>query len=526
MTEPADPLASRFEDLTVVADDKDEKLFTGELIVRQAGKKQGEECDVVKAESFLSLPLDDVLKGAIAKKGWQEMSKIQEIGIPLFLSEPKAHLIAQAQAGTGKTGTFVISALARMDLVAARAPPESRLNRPQVIILGTTQELVNQIHQVVSEFANPMQLYARRVMSSFDKNAERGGRGGRGGASAGAGRGGGASREAPAWELTRGADFQEQIVVGTAGKVKNLMMAFKHPQKPKPYIDPSDVRVLIFDEADEQLSHKALQDSLFVSEECPRMHSYQRTGIVDGQIGLFSATYSDALRDQARKFVGNDPKFYHEITINPDELVLDKVDNLFIVVGDEQDDAQAIDQKKYQCIFDIWESISNADIVGQSIIFLNDRVRTRKCAEFLRQLGSDAGQIHGDMPKMERERVFNEFRNNQRPSLVTTNVLAKGIDNQSVNLVINVDLPLDEMRRANPTLFVHRIGRAGRWNKGGASVSLISANPAHGEKEMLRIIEQELFANVDRPLIQVVDASKIGDEMVKGNARRDAKRKQ
>jgi hypothetical protein len=68
-------------------------------VIRQAGKQDGEAIDVEKVTSFAELPVYDPIKISVSKKGWQAMSKIQQIGIPLFLSNPPRHMIAQAQAG-------------------------------------------------------------------------------------------------------------------------------------------------------------------------------------------------------------------------------------------------------------------------------------------------------------------------------------------------------------------------------------------------------------------------------------------
>ena len=155
---------------------EDPTLHIGELLVRQAGKEEFGECDVPKAVTFTSLPIDESLKSAIKKKGFSTMSKIQQIGLPLFLSNPPAHLIAQAQAGTGKTATFVLGSLARMNKELLSADLKTRINKPQVIILAVTQELVTQIAVTVNEFGQDMGIHARRVMSDINKSVD-GGRG-------------------------------------------------------------------------------------------------------------------------------------------------------------------------------------------------------------------------------------------------------------------------------------------------------------------------------------------------------------
>lgn len=114
----------------------------------------------------------------------------------------------------------------------------------------------------------------------------------------------------------------------------------------------------------------------------------------------------------------------------------------------------------------------------------------------------------------------------KRPALVATNILSRGIDNPNVTLVINVDLPQkhslsrdDREVYPDPECFVHRIGRSGRWTKKGASVSLICAAPEQPDIKILKDIERALFVTpdggVNRPMIMVPDASKLGEYLAK-----------
>lgn len=491
-----------------VAEETDPTLQAGDLIVREAGKDSG--TDVAPATSFASLAVRQEIKDAVAKKGWQAMSKIQQIGLPLFLHKPPSNLLAQAQAGTGKTGTFVLGLLGRLDAKLLAADKMTRLNRPQGIIVATTQELVTQIAMVVNEFGQGLGVHARRVMSAGmnpDGGAGRGGgRGGRGRGGATT-RGGGVTTSASApkaaaeWAMSEGQDFEEQVLVGTVGKLKNYLQNFRNGRKP--YIDASDLCVLVLDEADELLKTDDIFDV--------RNMIQQRRGDKPLQIALFSATFKESILDRAREFVGNDKKRYHEITLRKEDLTLDKVDNFFTLVGKQGDSPDKIDQLKFQAVLDIWKSLADTSLMGQTVIFVNQKSRAQPLAEFLRSHHYDVGQIHGDMEKVERETVFQEFKDNKRPALVATNLLSRGIDNPNVTLVINVDLPVEKMnsQAGDAETFIHRIGRSGRWTKRGASVSLVSAY----DKPIMADIERRLFANesVDRPLILVQDPSMIGE---------------
>ena len=508
--------------LTRVDLDQDETadptLHSGELQVRQAGKASMGECDVEKVTSFQALPISAELKKSIADMGWQTMSKIQQRAIPLLLHDPPAHCIAQAQAGTGKTGTFVISALARIDNVA-------RASQPQAIILAVTQELVTQIAQVVTLLGKDMGVKARRIMGASSQGGGAQGAGA-GGAAAGRGRGrgrggapggggadanGGGAPTQPSWALAPGEDFTEQVVVGTPQKVLQYLTDFQRARKP--CIDPREVRVLVLDEADQMVQQPPHGFGDYVVGVRNAILENRRGKPV--QLMLFSATYTDAVRETARQFVGNDKRSYHELLLKREDQTLDNVENFFIFVGKENDAPLAVRDAKFEAVVKMWESLADSPLQGQTVIFVESRARAKDLAEFLRGKGYEAGQIHGDMDKVERETVFREFRENKRPVLVATNVLSRGIDNPNVTLVVNVDLPLKHgSREPDPETFVHRIGRSGRWTRGGMSVSLVAAGDSH-DRAVITEIERKLFAPVNRPLIQVADPSLLGDAFAK-----------
>lgn len=468
-------------------------LHSGALVVREAGCPV-DEPKTQAVTSFSALAIDDDLKKSIANvKGWSTMSKIQQIGLPLVISDPPRNLIGQAQAGTGKTGTFVISMLAR---ISADKKPST----PQAIILAVTQELCTQIAQEVNALGSDKGIKARRVMSARSKNgplAE-------------------GSAAAP-WALSEGEDFDEQVVVGTPGMVKNYLKNAMGRKKRKPMIDPSECRVLILDEADkmvQQPPHGFGQDVQEIRDIILKKRKDKPC-----QILLFSATFTENVRQIARQFVGGhdmDESKYHEITLRKEDVTLDKVVNFVVYIGDENErNEEEIYKKKFEAINEIWENLSQLS-EGQSVIFCNRKDRVQRLADYLRGLNFPVGQIHGDMDKAERDIVLSEFKRGERKALVSTDVTSRGIDNPNVTLVINVDLPVNREQEADPENFVHRIGRSGRWTKKGASVSLVARSPAFRDLGLMKDIERALFANaeVNRPLIPVDDLSNLESKII------------
>ena len=87
--------------------------------------------------------------------------------------------------------------------------------------------------------------------------------------------------------------------------------------------------------------------------------------------------------------------------------------------------------------------------------------------------------LHGDKDPAERDQIFNSYLSGETKVLITTNVLARGIDVLDVNLVINYDLPLDRMSKPDFETYLHRIGRTGRFGRKGISINFV-----HDEKSL------------------------------------------
>jgi len=418
------------------------------------------------------------------------MSKIQQIGLPLILKNPPLNFIGQAQAGTGKTGTFVVSMLARIT-------PDVKPSAPQGIILCVSQELCTQIAQEVNALGSIKGIRARRIMS--------------------AGKFAGQNAERAPWELRDGEDFEEQVAVGTVGKVLNYLKNAEGRKKRKPCIDASECKVLILDEADQMVQAPPNGFGKEVVEVRDRITKARKSKPT--QLLLFSATFTEDVRQIARSYVGgpnNDETKYHEITLRKQDVTLEKVVNFYAPIGDANESNQErMYEAKFAAICEIWQVLSGASNLGQTVIFCNSKQRVQRLTDFLRQQNFNVGQIHGDMDKSDRDTVLAEFKKGERQALVSTNVTSRGIDNPNVTLVINVDLPTTRNGRADPENFVHRIGRSGRWTKKGASVSLVARSPAFPDMTALKEIEQSLFANseVDRPLIRVDDLSNLDEKL-------------
>jgi len=177
------------------------------------------------------------------------------------------------------------------------------------------------------------------------------------------------------------------------------------------------------------------------------------------QMLLFSATYSDKVKDYAKKVV---PEPRVELMLKREEVKVKKIHQYFVKCDN--------DEAKFSVLSDIYGFIS----VGQSIIFVNTRQAADTLNSRLMKEGHQVSLLHGGLERTsDRDKVTDEFRKGTTRVLITTNVLARGIDIPAVTLVINYDLPVDQRQNPEFETYVHRIGRSGRFGKEGLAINLV-----------------------------------------------------
>ncbi|KAI3660300.1 hypothetical protein MP638_001737 [Amoeboaphelidium occidentale] len=240
--------------------------------------------------------------------------------------------------------------------------------------------------------------------------------------------------------VPRGGTLSDHIVVGTPGTVQDLLR--------RKAILADQIRIFVIDEADVMLDHQGMGDqTIKVKKFLPR----------DCQIVLFSATYREDVARFAERVVPNANK----ISLKREELSVDAIKQLYIDCQNEEEKARVLSLMYGVCT------------IGQSIVFCNRKDTSEKIAAKLRADGHLVTVIHGSLDPSERDRIFNSYKNGETKVLISTNVLARGIDVLDVNVVINFDLPTDQ--RGNPDFetYLHRIGRTGRFGRHGISVNLV-----------------------------------------------------
>jgi len=228
-----------------------------------------------------------------------------------------------------------------------------------------------------------------------------------------------------------------QIVVATPGRLSDHMK--------RRTVRVEDVQTVILDEADRMLDMGFIHD---VTRLLDKMSNRRN-------LGLFSATISREVMDIAWVY----QRDAEEITVRPDEKNKPDIKQFRMDVSFDGK-AEAIAKILKETGFD------------RCMVFCNTKGNTERITKFLQMRGIDAQCIHGDIPQRKREQVMDRFRKGELRVFVSTDVAARGIDVDDVDIVFNSDIP-DENQD-----YVHRIGRTGRARRQGVAVSLIADFPS------------------------------------------------
>jgi len=394
----------------------------------EAGKKEGPKDDkgdnkteLKIATSFDDMGLkDDLLRGIYAY-GFEKPSAIQQRGILPMIGGKDT--IGQAQSGTGKTATFAISMLQRLDL---------KVKECQGLILAPTRELAQQIEKVVRCLGDFMGVTSHACV-------------------------GGTSVRTDMQTITKGV----QVVVGTPGRVFDMIN--------RRVLSLKKVKIFVLDEADEMLS-RGFRDQIYdVFQALPS----------EVQVCLFSATMPPDVLEVSNRFMRNPV----QILVKTEEVTLEGIKQFYIAVEKEE--------WKLDTLIDLYETLT----ITQSIIYVNTRRKVEWLTDKMTAKDFTVSAIHGEMSAQEREMVMKEFRSGSSRVLISTDLLARGIDVQQVSLVINYDLPA---LREN---YIHRIGRSGRFGRKGVAINFVTTD----DVRQMRDIEKFYSTQISEMPMNIAD---------------------
>ncbi|RYR49746.1 hypothetical protein Ahy_A07g036260 isoform A [Arachis hypogaea] len=249
------------------------------------------------------------------------------------------------------------------------------------------------------------------------------------------------------------------VVVGTPGRVFDMLR--------RQSLQPDHIKMFVLDEADEMLS-RGFKDQIYdIFQLLPSKI----------QVGVFSATMPPEALEITRKFMNKPVR----ILVKRDELTLEGIKQFYVNCEREE--------WKLDTLCDLYETLA----ITQSVIFVNTRRKVDWLTDKMRSRDHTVSATHGDMDQNTRDIIMREFRSGSSRVLITTDLLARGIDVQQVSLVINYDLP------TQPENYLHRIGRSGRFGRKGVAINFVTKD----DERMLFDIQkfynvqiEELPANV------------------------------
>lgn len=236
------------------------------------------------------------------------------------------------------------------------------------------------------------------------------------------------------------------IISGTPGRVLQMIE--------QGYLSTKKIKLLIIDEADEMFDYG-------FKTQVYDIYKYLPPRI---QTVLVSATLPDDILVMAQKFMRNPL----QILVPKEEVSLDKIKQYHVQVEEEK--------WKFETLCDLYDTLT----VTQSIIFCNTKNKVEWLSKKMMENHFTVSFVHGDLPQVTREEILREFREGKTRVLITTDLWGRGIDVQQVNLVVNYDLPI------NKELYIHRIGRSGRFGRSGIAIDLITKE----DESMLSLLER------------------------------------
>ena len=290
------------------------------------------------------------------------------------------------------------------------------LKKPQVLILVHVRELALQIKMVATSLSEYMGISCYCATGGT-----------------------------PIREDLKALEKGAQLIVGTPGRVYDLMS--------RRALARDHIKVLVLDEADQMLEDRFKEQVMCILEMgFPK----------NCQVALFSATMRESVVDVAKNLLQNPVR----ILVPPEEVTLKGITQYYVAL--EREDW------KYDVLCDLYKQLT----INQALIYVNKRQKAEWLSEKMTAEGFPLSFIHGEMDPEERTRRMRDFRNGAVRIMISTDLLARGIDIQQISLVINYELPSER------EVYIHRIGRSGRFGRKGVAINLIAKDEENALKEI------------------------------------------
>lgn len=456
--------------------DPSDKTWKEKLLPTKDCRAKTEDVTNRVGMMFEDFGLKRELLMGIFEMGYEVPSPIQEKAIPLALNpDVTKDVVARAKNGTGKTAAYLIPVLQKIDT------KDQTVGQPQALIVVPTRELALQTSAIC------MALGKHLGVSSMVST-------------------GGTNLQQDIMTLGQAV----HVIVATPGRIADLMMndyRKGYGTYGQPVLRMDKCKILVLDEADKLLSQDFAEYADLLMDRLPK----------DKQVLMFSATFPVSIKSFLTKLNN------YEVINLMSELTLKGITQYYAYVPEA---------KKVHCLNTLFRKLN----VSQSIIFCNSAQRASLLAQKLNELKYSCYYVHARMTQNQRNKIFHDFRTGMIRNLVATDLFTRGIDIQSINVVVNFDFP----RMAET--YLHRIGRSGRFGHLGLAINLITDDDRltmhRVEKELnteikaipkevdKRLYVAEEQVNLDKDFLKAVAAGRFATEAAPSTCAEEIKKSQ
>ena len=352
--------------------------------------------------SFKEFSLLPSLQDVLDEKKILVPTEIQTRTLPLLLAQKS--VVGVAETGSGKTLAYVLPILYQLKALETTGEAVKESSSPRAIVVVPTRELGKQVSKVFKTFTHTTRLRVRAAL-------------------------GGTTTEV----AKRNIKGPFEVLIATPGRLVKFLE--------RKLVNLNDVRILVFDEADQMLDEGFLPDAKQIVQGCP----------AGRQLALFSATVSDKVQELINDlFEGVD-------------VIRSRGSHKLVPTLTTQN-LKVLDGKRIPLL----EQIVVGSKAGGTVLFTNTREQCDTLSEILNKMGCKSAMYRGEMGKVERRANLKAFRDGKIDFLISTDLGSRGLDLEQVGRVINYHLP------KHMDNYLHRVGRTARAGRPGLVINFVT----------------------------------------------------
>lgn len=352
--------------------------------------------------TFHDFDLLSTLKATLNEKGLKCPTEIQGRTVPKLLSGKS--IVGVSETGSGKTIAYALPVLHQIKTLELEGRPVQIESQPRAVVIVPTRELGEQVSKVFKPFTHTTRLRVRTVL-------------------------GGTTFEV----AKRNVQGCFEVLVATPGRLVQLL--------DRKLVDLCDVRILVFDEADQMLDQGFLPDAMRIAGCCPP----------NRQLALFSATVTQQVQ-----------KLMKELFSQAEVI---RSEGSHRIVPTLKTTNRKIEDGKR---FPVLEVLLDKKVTGGTIVFVNTREQCDRLAILLENAKRKCVIYRGEMDKVQRRSNLKMFREGKVDLLISTDLASRGLDVDHIGRVINYHMP---QKMEN---YLHRVGRTARAGRQGQVFNFVT----------------------------------------------------